>query len=66
MAYECKFLQSCEFIDMYKDKALNNKASMTIRMQFISYEGTLSGDEVNGYTQDILKMLAGKGIKIRE
>ncbi len=66
MSYDCKFLQRCDYIDMYKDQALNGKVSMTIRMQFMSYESTLSGEEVNGYTQDILKLLAEKDIKIRE
>ncbi len=41
------------------------KASMTVRLQFVSYEGTLQLDTVNGYKAEILKLLEAKGYTLR-
>lgn len=65
-SYYCNDMQSIHFVGVFDDPALpEGKHSMTIRMQFISYENTLSGEEVNNYVQDILKLLSKEDIILR-
>ncbi len=64
--YDCEFLRDITFIDLFKDDTMpEDKASMTVRLQFMSYEGTLQLDTVNGYKADILKLLEQKGYTLR-
>lgn len=66
MGYDCKYLQECEYIDVFKDASMpDGKRSMTVRLWFQSFEGTLSGEEVNKYVQDILQNLEKNDIKMK-
>ncbi len=64
--YSCEYLRDISFIDLFSyDTMPADKASMTVRLQFVSYEGTLQLDTVNGYKAEILKLLEGKGYTLR-
>jgi phenylalanyl-tRNA synthetase beta chain len=64
--YKCEYLRDISFIDLFTDDTMpEGKASMTVRLQFVSYEGTLQLDTVNGYKAEILKLLEAKGYTLR-
>ena len=64
--FKCEYLRDISFIDLFTDDTMPaDKASMTVRLQFVSYEGTLQLDTVNGYKAEILKLLEGKGYTLR-
>lgn len=64
---QTEYLAGCSFIDTFEDDSMpEGKHSMTIRLQFVSCERTLSGDEVNGYVQNILRVLKDKDISLRD
>lgn len=67
MTTECEFLRSVEFVDLFKGPGLvNDLASMTIRLNFLSFERTLSVEEVNGFVKNVLDNLNTKGISMRQ
>ena len=64
--FKCEYLRDISFIDLFTDETMpEGKASMTVRLQFVSYEGTLQLDTVNGYKAEILKLLETKGYTLR-
>ena len=64
--FSCQYLQSIQYVDVFEDDTLPaGKHSMTIRLQFVSYENTLSGEQVNGYVKEILMLLEKEGITLR-
>lgn len=66
MAYECEELRDCTFVDLFRDDSIEaGKCSMTVRMQFVSYEQTLALDTVNAHKQNILDALSAKGYALR-
>ncbi len=66
MEYPCRYLSDCSFVGLFSDETLpDGKCSMTVRMQFISYEGTLALDTVNEYKEEILKLLSQKGYEMK-
>ncbi len=66
MSYDCEVLRDCSFIDLFHDDTMEeNQASMTVRLQFVSFEGTLALETVNGYKAEILALLADKGYTLR-
>ncbi len=61
-----EFLENIEFVDIFRDDSLpTGKCSMTVRLQFISYERTLQSEEVNGFIKEILDGLKSEGIELR-
>ena len=63
----CEYLENISFVEIFKDASIpSGKKSMTIRLQFVSYERTLQGEEVNGFVQDILKKLGENEITLRQ
>ncbi len=66
MSYPCEVLRGVSFVDLFSDDTMaEGTASMTVRMQFTSFEGTLALDTVNGYKADILALLEKNGYKMR-
>jgi phenylalanyl-tRNA synthetase beta chain len=65
--YRCDYLQGIKLIDIFEDeKLLPGKKSVTIRLEFGSMERTLEGSEIQNMVDDMLALLATKGIEIRK
>lgn len=66
LQYPCSALKELQYVDVFEDDTLpKEKCSMTIRLHFLSYEATLSLEEVNGSVKDILGLLEKEGIRLR-
>jgi phenylalanyl-tRNA synthetase beta chain len=60
-------LQNFRLVDIFEDdKVLAGKKSMTVRFEFGSLERTLEGQEISAMVDELLKVLAGKGIELRK
>jgi phenylalanyl-tRNA synthetase beta chain len=65
--YECEYLQNFHLVDIFEDeKLLPGKKSVTVRFEFISKERTLEGQEIQTMVDELLALLAAKGIVIRK
>ncbi|MGL6218627.1 MAG: hypothetical protein ACRC36_11365, partial [Lacrimispora sphenoides] len=65
--YPCKYLQGICLVDIFEDeKLLAGKKSVTIRLEFGSMERTLEGSEISGMVDELLTILAGRGLEIRK
>lgn len=65
--YTCEYLQKISLVDVFEDAALSiaAKKSVTIRLEFVSMERTLEGQEINTFIEGILAVLKAKGISLR-
>jgi len=61
-----EYLQSCELVGIYEDEANPHEKSVSIRLDYVSYDKTLSVDEVNEYAADITNAFAQKNIFIKQ
>lgn len=65
--YKCEYLQNFHLVDIFEDeKLLPGKKSVTVRFDFISRERTLEGQEIQTMVDELLALLAAKGIEIRK
>lgn len=65
--YKSQYLQSYRLIDIFEDeKILPGKKSVTVRFEFGSKERTLEGQEIQTMVDELLAILATKGIEIRK
>jgi phenylalanyl-tRNA synthetase beta chain len=65
--YTCEYLQGVRLVDIFEDeKLLASKKSVTIRLEFGSMDRTLEGSEIQNMVDEILTLLATKGLEIRK
>ena len=65
--YKGEFLQNFHLVDIFEDeKLLPGKKSVTVRFEFSSKERTLEGQEIQTMVDELLAILATKGIEIRK
>ncbi|MDF2486926.1 MAG: hypothetical protein K0R46_3094, partial [Herbinix sp.] len=65
--YTCEYLQGVRLVDIFEDeKLLASKKSVTIRLEFGSMDRTLEGSEIQNMVDEILILLATKGLEIRK
>ncbi len=65
--YKCDYLQGIRLLDIFEDeKLLAGKKSVTVRLEFGSMERTLEGTEIQNMVDEILELLATKGLEIRK
>ncbi len=65
--YQCEYIQGIRLIDIFEDeKLLPGKKSVTVRLDFGSMERTLEGGEIQSMVDDLLALLAIKGMEIRK
>lgn len=65
--YKCEYLQNFHLVDIFEDeKLLPGKKSVTVRFEFISKERTLEGQEIQTMVDELLSILAQKGIELRK
>lgn len=65
--YQSQYLQSFRLIDVFEDeKLLPGKKSVTVRFEFGSMDRTLEGQEIQSMIDDLLQVLAVKGLEIRK
>ncbi len=65
--YKCDYLQGIRLVDIFEDdKLLADKKSVTIRLEFGSMERTLEGTEIQKMVDEILELLASKGLELRK
>jgi phenylalanyl-tRNA synthetase beta chain len=64
---KCDYLQGVRLVDIFEDeKLLADKKSVTVRLEFGSMERTLEGTEIQSMVDEILGLLATKGLEIRK
>ncbi len=65
--YSCDYLQGIRLVDIFEDeKLLAGRKSVTVRLEFGSMERTLEGSEIQNMVDEILELLATKGLEIRK
>jgi phenylalanyl-tRNA synthetase beta chain len=65
--YKCDYLQGIRLVDIFEDeKLLAGRKSVTVRLEFGSMERTLEGTEIQNMVDEILGLLATKGLEIRK
>ncbi len=65
--YNCEYLQGYRLVDIFEDeKLLPGKKSVTVRFEFGSKERTLEGQEIQTMVDELLAILAIKGLEIRK
>jgi phenylalanyl-tRNA synthetase beta chain len=65
--YSCEYIQGIRLVDIFEDeKLLAGKKSVTIRLEFGSMERTLEGTEISNMVDELLAILADKGLEIRK
>ena len=64
--YKCDYLQGIRLVDIFEDEKLAGKKSVTVRLEFGSMERTLEGTEIQNMVDEILGLLATKGLEIRK
>ncbi len=65
--YSCEYIQGIRLIDIFEDeKLLPGKKSVTVRLDFGSMERTLEGTEIQTMVDELLAILATKGMEIRK
>ena len=65
--YKCEYLQNFHLVDIFEDeKLLTGKKSVTVRFEFGSKERTLEGQEIQTMVDELLAVLATKGLEIRK
>ncbi len=65
--YKSNYLKSYHLVDIFEDeKLLPGKKSVTVRFEFISNERTLEGQEIQTMVDELLAIMASKGIEIRK
>ncbi|MEG0895223.1 MAG: phenylalanine--tRNA ligase subunit beta, partial [Oscillospiraceae bacterium] len=63
--YKNEHLSKVSLVDIYTDDSMQNKKSVTLRFAFLSMERTLCGDEVNSYTNELIKLFEKYNITLR-
>ena len=58
----CPWIQKTSVVDVYEDGA---EKSITIRLNFVCYERTLTREEVQGVTDSLIADLAKEGIPLK-
>ncbi|MBQ3004920.1 MAG: hypothetical protein IJD88_03225, partial [Clostridia bacterium] len=64
-SFECPFIQGYKLADIFESEALNDKKSVTVRIDFCSFDRTLSGEEIQEYVNSLIEKFAEKGINLK-
>ncbi len=63
--FECPFIQGYKLADVFESEALNDKKSVTVRIDFCSFDRTLSGEEIQEYVNSLIEKFAETGINLK-
>jgi len=63
--FECPFIQGYKLADIFESEALNGKKSVTVRIDFCSFDRTLSGEEIQEYVNSLIEKFAETGINLK-